>query len=311
MKRIRRSMLIFPGGVPRFTDKALASEADAVVFDLEDAVEVGSKVEARGWVRTALLERDFGRKERCVRINDLSTEFGHEDILAIVEGRPDTLMLPKVNSPYDVLAVDAVITAAERMAGLAVGSVGLMAIIETAEGVDNVMRSAVSSKRLTALGFGAGDFTRETHGVITKSRAELYYAMSRIVCAARVAGIDAIDSPCINVRDQSANEREAIQALDMGYDGKIAIHPDQLETINRIYTPSADKVRFWVRAVEAYRESRGATTVDGQLVDWAQIEMAARVLGTAELVGLLNEDEKEKLEWARAALTSWNSSRSR
>ncbi len=309
MKRVRRSILIFPGGVPRFFEKALASEADGVVLDLEDAVEVNRKAEVRSWVRTALLERDFGRHERIVRINDLGTEFGHQDILTVVEGRPDTLMLPKVNCPEDVIRADAVITAAERRAGIEPGTVEIMALIETAAGVQNVASSARASKRVTAVGFGAGDFTRETHAFITESRIELYHAMSETVLAARAAGIDALDSVCMNVRDQAVNEREALQALKLGFDGKAAIHPDQLAPINKVFTPSAEQISFWARAIAAYRVSRGATSVDGQLIDWAHIEMAARVLSTADVVGVLTPDNREQLEWAREALSSWESSR--
>ena len=303
--------MFVPGGIPRFMEKGLASEADGLIIDLEDAVAAHRKAEVRDWVRNALLENDFGRREKIVRINELGTEFGHLDIMTIVEGRPDTLLLPKVNTPENVLTADAVITAAERRAGLEPGSVGLLALMEMPEGIENAM----SCKRLTGLCFGAGDFTRETHAAITESRIELYYALSRILCAARAAGIDALDSPCINVRDQVANEREALQAMRLGYDGKQAVHPDQVAAINRVFTPSAEQIQFWVRAVQAYRESeqagRGATTVDGRLIEMPHVEMAARILSIAEVVGALSDSDKEVLAWARAALLSWASARGR
>ncbi len=315
MKRVRRSLLFVPGGIPRFMEKGLASEADGLIIDLEDAVAAHRKAEVRDWVRNALLENDFGRKEKIVRINELGTEFGHQDIMTIIEGKPDALLLPKVNTPENVLTADAVMTAAERRAGLEPGTVGLLALMEMPEGLENAMRIAKSCKRLTGLCFGAGDFTRETHAVITESRIELYYAMSRILCAARAAGIDAIDSPCVSIRDQVANEREALQALKLGYDGKQAVHPDQLAAINRVFTPSTEQIQFWVRAIDAYRESeeagRGATTVDGKLIEMPMVEMAARVLTIAEVVGVLSAAELEKLEWARKALLSWASARGR
>jgi len=315
VKRVRRSLLFVPGGIPRFLEKGLASEADGLIFDLEDAVAAHRKAEVRDWVRNTLLESEFGRKETIVRINELGTEFGHQDIIAIVEGRPDTLLLPKVNKAEDVITADAVITAAERRAGLEPGSVGLLALMEMPEGIENAMSIARSCTRLTGLCFGAGDFTRETHAVITESRIELYYALSRILCAARAAGIDAIDSPCVSVRDQVANEREALQALRLGYDGKQAVHPDQLAAINTAFTPSAEQIAFWVRAVDAFRESeeagRGATTLDGKLIEMPHVEMAARVLSIAEVVGILTDEQKGKLDWARAALLSWAKARGR
>ena len=315
MKRVRRSLLFVPGGIPRFMEKGLASEADGLIIDLEDAVAAHRKAEVRDWVRDALLERDFGRKEKVVRINELGTEFGHQDILTVVEGHPDTLLLPKVNTPEDVLTADAVITAAERRAGIEPGTVGLLALMEMPEGIENAMAIAKSCTRLTGLCFGAGDFTRETHASITETRIELYYALSKILCAARAAGIDALDSPCISVRDQVANEREALQAMRLGYDGKQAVHPDQLAAINTAFTPSLEQINFWVRAIEAFRDSeqagRGATTVDGRLIEMPHVEMAARVLSIAEVVGVLSQDERDKLEWARAALLSWAAARGR
>jgi len=307
--------MFVPGGIPRFMEKGLGCDADGLIIDLEDAVAAHRKAEVRDWVRNALLQNDFGRKEKIVRINELGTEFGHLDIMTIVEGRPDTLLLPKVNTPENVLTADAVITAAERRAGLEPGTVGLLALMEMPEGIENAMSIAMSCKRLTGLCFGAGDFTRETHATITESRIELYYALSRILCAARAAGIDALDSPCINVRDQVANEREAVQAMRLGYDGKQAVHPDQVAAINRVFTPSTEQIQFWVRAVQAYKESeqagRGATTVDGHLIEMPHVEMAARVLSIAEVVGALSDSDKEVLAWARAALLSWASARGR
>ncbi len=307
--------MLVPGGIPRFMEKGLGCDADGLIIDPEGAVAAHRKAEVRDWVRNALLQNDFGRKEKIVRINELGTEFGHLDIMTIVEGRPDTLLLPKVNTPENVLTADAVITAAERRAGLEPGTVGLLALMEMPEGIENAMSIAMSCKRLTGLCFGAGDFTRETHATITESRIELYYALSRILCAARAAGIDALDSPCINVRDQVANEREAVQAMRLGYDGKQAVHPDQVAAINRVFTPSTEQIQFWVRAVQAYKESeqagRGATTVDGHLIEMPHVEMAARVLSIAEVVGALSDSDKEVLAWARAALLSWASARGR
>ncbi len=315
MKRVRRSMLFVPGGIPRFMEKGLASQADAIIFDLEDAVAAHRKAEVREWVRNALLEGSFGRKEKCVRINELGTEFGHQDIMEIVQGRPDSLLLPKVNRPEDVLTADAVITAAERRAHLEPGTVELLALMEMPEGIENAMSIARSCKRLTGLLFGAGDFTRETHATITDSRIELYYAMSKIVCAARAGNIDALDSPCINVRDLAANDREAVQAVRLGFDGKLAVHPDQLASINAAFTPSGEQIQFWVRAIEAYKESelagRGATTLDGRLIEMPHVEMAERILTIAEVVGVLDSAQKVQLEWARAALKSWASARGR
>jgi citrate lyase subunit beta/citryl-CoA lyase len=298
-------MLFVPGGIPRFTEKALTCEADGIIFDLEDAVAVHRKVQAREWVRDALLSRDFGRKERSVRINGLETGFGQDDISAIVEGRPDSIVLPKVNTPEDVLAADAAVSRAESAAGLEPNSVRFLAFIESPRGVENAFSIGASCRRVSGFLFGAVDFTRETHATITESRIELYYALGRILCAARASGIDALDAPCIQVRDPAANERQARQAMLLGYDGKLAIHPDQIAAINEVFTPSPEQVQHWIRVLDAYRqaelEGRGASTLDGQLVEWPHIEMSLRVLSIADAAGILSEDERRILLAARSA----------
>jgi len=294
----------------RFVDGALASGADGIILDLEDSVAAHQKSEARSWVRKTLKERDFGRKEKCVRINSPQTSLGYEDILTVVEGRPDSLVLPKISTREEVLQADAMVAAAEKDAGIEPGSVALLAFIELPEGVGNAVDVATSCKRLSGLLFGAVDFTRATHAHITESRIELYYAMSRILCAARVAGIDALDAVCISVRDQQRVEREAQQAMLLGYDGKLAIHPDQLAPINRVFTPSQEEVRRWVHVVDSYRASeqagRGATTVDGKLVEKPHIDMAARVLAIADAAGMLSDNDRGRARWAQDALASWS-----
>ncbi len=308
MRRIRRSLLFVPGGMTRYVDKGLASEADGIILDLEDAVAMDRKAEARSWVHDVLQQTDFGGKERVVRINTLESGLGHEDIAAVVPARPDSLILPKVNSREDVLRADAQISAAERSAGIEPGSVALFAFIELPQGVENAVSVATSCGRLAGLLFGAVDFATATHAHITRSRRELYYAMSRILCAARVAGIDALDSVCVDVRDPQRNEREARQAVLLGYDGKLAIHPDQLAAINLAFTPAESEVHRWVQVVDSLREAqqsgRGVATVGGSLVEKPHLVMAARILGVADVAGMLSEGDRERLRWAQDALAS-------
>lgn len=315
MKRLRRSMLFLPGGNARYFEKALTSEADGLIIDLEDAVTVDKKAEVRQWTKNALLEQDFGGREKSVRINALDTEFGFDDIATIVEGKPDSLLIPKVMSPHDILLADKAISRAEQRAGLPPGTVEVLALVEIPEAIESAVSIARAHPRLTGLLFGAGDLTRETHGVVTEGRLELFYPMNRILYAARIAGIDALDSPSFNVRDAEGTEREALQAAQLGYDGKAAIHPAQIEPINRVFTPSADQIEYCVRVIDAYRQSeqegKGATTVDGRIVEMPAVETAARVLGIAERAEVLDETRKQNLTWARAALASWESARGR
>ena len=296
-----------PGGMTRFVDKALHSEADGIIFDLEDAVAMERKHEARAWVRQVLQERDCGAKERVVRVNGLGSGLGAEDIRAVVPGRPDSLVLPKVDCPEDVLQADAEITAAERAAGVEPGSVALFAFIELPQGVENAVSVATCCERLTGLLFGAVDFATAMHAHVSEGRPELSYAMSRIICAARIAGIDALDGVCTEVIDTEKVEREARQAMLLGYDGKLAIHPGQLAGINRVFTPSDAEVRHWIEVIDSLRAAqqagRGVSTVDGALVEKPHLTVAARILSVAEAAQMLTECERERLRWVRATLS--------
>ena len=315
MKRLRRCMLFVPSAQPRKLSKALTLEVDGLILDLEDAVTVDKKTEAREWLKQTLLETDFGGRERAVRINALDTEFGFEDITVIVGGKPDSIVLPKVTSPQDILIADKLVSQAERQAALTQGSVEIIALLEMPEAIECVVDIAKSNPRLTGLIFGAGDFTRETHGAVTESRVELLYPMTKIVQAARIAHIDALDSPAFNVRDTKETEREGLQAARLGYDGKTAIHPNQIEAINRVFTPSAAQMDYWLRVIDAFKQSeqekKGATTVDGKVVEMPHVEMAARILGVAKKTGVLDEQGLERLSWAETALTSWRAARGR
>jgi len=290
MERLRRTMLFVPGGNEKVLAKALDLEVDSLILDLEDSVALGRKAVAREAVTKALKSSVFGRKEKVVRINSVKTECGRPDIDGVVQGRPDTLLLPKVDQAQDIFDYDACLTEAEKREGLAPGTVGLIALIESPLGIVNIDSIAQGSGRMQALLFGAADFTRETRGKITPDRFELYYPMMRILLAARVAGIDAIDTPYFDIRDSTGLERHSQQAKDMGFDGKAIIHPSQVEVVNRIFTPSTEEVEFAQRIVEAFEkakvEGKGAIQLDGKLIENVHVAMAQRILKIAEVIGL-------------------------
>ena len=296
MERLRRTMLFVPGGNEKLLKKALGLEVDSLILDLEDSVALNLKNSAREAVAEAIRTLDFGNKEKVVRINSSRTEYGMADVYKVIEGRPDTLLLPKVNRPEDISEYDALITEFEKREGLSLGSIGLMALIETPLGIVNIDAIALASPRLNGLLFGAADFTRETQGKITSDRYELYYPMMRILLAARVAGIDAIDTPHFDIKDFIGLERHTQQAKDMGYDGKAMIHPSQVEVVNRIFTPSREEVEYSQRVLEAFErakaEGRGATQLDGKLIENVHVAMAKRILKIAEMTGLMGEQTR-------------------
>ena len=286
MDRLRRAMLFVPGGNEKLFSKAIGLDVDALVLDLEDSVAADRKVAAREAVAEILRSVDFGKKEKVVRVNSIAGEYGKSDISALLRSQPDTFLLPKVNRPQDLCDYDSLITEIEKKEGLLPGSTGLIALIETPAGIINIDAIAMASPRLKGLLFGAADYTRETRGRITPGRLELYYPMVRILLAARVAGIDAIDTPYFDVKDLQGLEQNARQAKDLGYDGKAIIHPAQAETVNRIFTPSDEEVEYSKRVLEAFEkakaEGKGATQLNGQLIENVHVAVAQRILTIAE-----------------------------
>ena len=292
MDRLRRSMLYVPGSSMKMLEKSKELEADSLIIDLEDAVAISQKDAARDIVCSALKKLDFGNKEKNVRINALSTPFGKTDIEAIAGAKPDALVIPKVNRAEDIKEVEALVEALERRSGLEPGSISLHAMIETPLAIININSIASSSKRLRAMLFGAADYTKETRGKITKERLELLYPLNKIVLAARVSGIDAIDSPYFDVKDQEGLIHHTKIARNMGYDGKSVIHPAQIKPVNEIFTPSKEEIEFAKKVIDAFNEAEakgiGATVVDGHLVEKLHVETAKRTLMIAQKAGIVN-----------------------
>jgi citrate lyase subunit beta/citryl-CoA lyase len=286
----RRNLLFIPGGNEKLLNKGLGLEVDGLILDLEDSVTPDRKASAREDVIKALITSDFGGKEKVVRINAFSSDFGPEDIEKVVQGEPDTLLVPKVNRDEDILIYDRFISEAEQKGGLPQGGIGLIALIETPLGIVNIDTIATATPRLQGLLFGAADFTRETRGRITEDRQELYYPLMRILLAARIAGLDALDTPYFDINDLEGLERHARQAKNMGYDGKALIHPAQVEIINRIFTPTQEEIKYAHRVIEAFQSAgaagKGAVQLDGKLIENVHVAMAERILMLAAQGGL-------------------------
>lgn len=287
--RLRRSLLFVPGSSPERIAKAAASPADGVILDLEDAVAPGQKSQAREWVVAALRRVDFGGRERVVRVNPLDSAFGPADLRAVVPLGPDALLLPKTSTPEDLARVDAVVAELEREAGLAPGAVRFHLLVETVSGVLNATELARGSARNAALLFGAGDLARETRARLVPGRTSELYAASRVLFAARAAGLDAIDTPCFELQSPAGLEAHTRFAVDLGFDGKAVIHPSQIETVNRLFTPSAEAVREASLILAAYETAQaagaGALALEGRFVDAVHVVMARETLDRARRAG--------------------------
>lgn len=288
--RLRRSLLFVPGSAPERIAKAIATAADGVILDLEDAVAPAEKARAREWVVAALRGVDFRGKERVVRVNPLDGPYGRDDLAAIAPAAPDALLLPKVTAADAVTRTDEALSRLEHEAGLEPGGVRLHLLVETAAGVLHAAALARASARTAALLLGAGDLIRETRGRLTPSRAAELYALSHVLLAARAAGLDALDSPYFDLANEAGLESHARLAVELGYDGKAVVHPKQIEVVNRLFTPSSEAVAHARRILATYEEAAaagsGALTLDGQFIDAVHVAMARTTLARAQLAGV-------------------------
>jgi malyl-CoA/(S)-citramalyl-CoA lyase len=305
-QRVTRTVLAVPGHRQKMLQSAAAGAADAVFIDLEDAVPLDKKGEALACVVQALGELDWGNKWVSVRINSGEQGIAASEVetLARHAGRLDALLVPKVESVETMHAVERLLRE-HRPAQFA--PVATEALIETARGIVHVDAIAASGGRLAALHFGVGDFsasigarnveiggTHPGYALTLKNDAGNYgttpldlwtYPMMRVLVAARAFGLRAIDGPCGAFRDPVLTRSWALKAAAMGYDGKQVIHPDQIEPTRAAFSPTHDEVANARRTVEALEVAQAAglaaVSLDGKLVDFANVRMAERVLAMA------------------------------
>jgi citrate lyase subunit beta/citryl-CoA lyase len=288
-----RTLLFAPGNRPRMLQKVGQCGADAVILDLEDAVPISEKEATRQAVREAV-----GAIDTCpvyVRINPLvattgfSQPIGEADLAAIVRPGFAGIILPKVESPDDLHRADALLQGLETQHGLAPGSVDVMPIVETALAVQRAYDIAASGTRVKRLAFGAGDFTRDIGVAWSRREIESQYARSALVVASRAAGLESpLDTVWVDLRDQRGLTHSARTAKQLGFQGKMAIHPSQVEPINTVFSPSAAEIAFAARVVDAFTQAEAdglaSIQLDGQFIDYPIVESAQRVLAMAAVL---------------------------
>lgn len=293
--RLRRSELSTPASNDWMFEKSANCAADLVYLDLEDSVTPEMKDVARTKAIEGLTGCNWGRTVRAVRINALDTQWAHDDVISVVTGARDaidSLIVPKVTAECDVWWVDVLLTQLEAKLHLD-KQIRLEVVIENVEGLVNVEEIARSSSRLDALIFGAGDYSVSQGSRVNTSVAPVgrypgdlwHYARTKILVAARLAGVEAIDSVHPDYQDGEGFERAAQQAALLGYNGKRAIHPDQVSVANRVFTPTDEEIARARKNLEAYgdseRHGHGAVGLDGTLVDAAHVRQAHEVLARA------------------------------
>lgn len=273
-----RSALYLPASNARALDKARDLPADAIIFDLEDAVAPAEKAAARDALRDAL-GRDYGRRARIVRINGFDSEWGCDDAAAFATGA-DAVLVPKVNGPADLDAVAAVVPGTP-----------LWAMLETAAGVLNTAAIAGHS-RLGGLVMGTNDLARELGCRDRADRMPLLPALGMCLLAARAHGRVILDGVYNAFRDADGLRAECAQGRDMGFDGKTLIHPAQIDIANAVFAPTDDEIALSRRRIEAFdaalAEGRGIAILDGRIVENLHVETARATLDRAAAIGALS-----------------------
>ena len=287
---MRRSMLFLPGNNPNMLINATCLGADAIIFDLEDAVSPTEKDAARLLVSSLLHYMDYTGVETIVRINSVDTPYWQSDLDAVLPEGPSVILLPKTSTPKDVLTVDEYITAYEARHDLIRNTFGIMPLIETALGVENSYLIASATSRVVALFLGAEDLTADLQCIRTKEGREIEYARTRLVVAARAAGVDVYDTPFTDVNDDEGIVADARLARALGFTGKASISPRHIKAINAAFTPTEKEISYAYEVIEAIErakaEGKGAISLYGKMIDAPIVARAERTIAIAEALGI-------------------------
>jgi citrate lyase subunit beta / citryl-CoA lyase len=307
--RSRRSCLAVPGSNPRFLEKAKTLDADQVFLDLEDAVAPLAKPGARGTIVAALNDGGWGDKIRVVRVNDWTTSWTYRDVIEVVEGAGanlDCVMLPKVQTADQVVALDLLITQIEKTVGLEVGRIGIEAQIENSIGLINVDAIASASPRVETIIFGPADFMASINmkSLVVGEQPPGYdtgdayhYILMRILMAARAYDKQAIDGPYLQIRDVDGFKRVAGRAAALGFDGKWVLHPDQVAAANQVFSPRQDDYDHAENILDAYDwftseqgGKKGSAMLGDEMIDEASRKMALVVSAKGRAAGMSRTD---------------------
>jgi citrate lyase subunit beta/citryl-CoA lyase len=290
-----RSLLFVPGNNLRMISKAPSLDADAIILDLEDSVPLVDKETARLLVRDSLRFVKSPELPVYVRTNGMATGYVDEDLKWVLHQGIDGIMLPKCQSKQDILALESAIQKLETERTLEVGRIGILATVETAKGLENVREIAAASKRVFAVGFGAGDYMIDMGGSpykmdISEDQTEILYPRASVAVAARAASIAAIDTVFFGLlTDRDGFVRECQLARKLGFTGKFLIHPNQIKPANTVFSPSVEDVSHATKMKEAFQQAQsrgaGAAALDGRLIDYASYRMAEEIIKKAAEIG--------------------------
>ncbi|CAN5602767.1 CoA ester lyase [soil metagenome] len=286
--RPRRSVLYMPGANERALEKAKGLPADAIIFDLEDAVAPDAKAEARGRVCAAVGSGEYGRRELTIRVNGLDTEWHTDDVAAAAQAGPAAVVVPKVGSTADVKAIEDRLDAAG-----APDHTAIWAMVETPSAMLHAEEIAATSERLTVLVMGTNDLAKELHADHVPRRQPLLTGLGLCLLAARATGKVILDGVYNDIKDPEGFEAECVQGREMGFDGKTLIHPSQLEPANQVWAPAPEAVedaRELIATFEAgVAEGQGVVTHNGRMIENMHVANAERLIALADAIAALDQ----------------------
>jgi len=295
-------MLFVPGNSMRMITKAASLPADAIILDLEDAVPLPDKATARIMIRDSIKGVKLGGSYVFVRVNAITTKLTTEDLKFVAVEGLDGLMLAKTETKSDIVELDSMLEETEKGWGLEPRSLKVVPLIESAKGVINAYEIASASERIIAVAFGAGDYYRDlgrSVSFLSPEQTELLYARSRIVNCSVAAGVQAIDTVFFGLlTDREGFMKETMLALQLGFKGKLLIHPTQIEPVNKAFSPLPDEAEYARRVVEAFEEAQarglGAISFEGKMIDYMNYKQAKDLVRLVEFIAE-KEDERPLL----------------
>jgi citrate lyase subunit beta/citryl-CoA lyase len=293
-----RSVFYVPGNNEKMVTKAPTFEADIITLDLEDSVPPAEKTKARELTRENLKSAGSGGSTVYVRVNNWETLLTNDDLEAIVHEGLSGVCLAKCGGPDHVQRLDWKLEELERRRGLQVGSIAIQLLIETAKGVIHAYPSATASRRVNSLIFGAVDYTKDMRVKLTTEGDEQFYARAHTAVSARAAGCIAIDCPFVDIKELEAFEKNCRFGRQLGYEGRMLIHPGQIEPSNRIYTPASEDVAWAKGVVKVFEEegiAKGKASVSylGKMVDTPVYENARTILATMNEISAFDVKRKK------------------
>lgn len=281
--RPRRSVLYMPGANERALEKAKGLPADAIIFDLEDAVAPDAKAEARERVCAAVTSGEYGKRELTIRVNGLDTQWHADDVKAVAAAGPSAVVVPKINSAADVAAVERALEAAG-----APDHTKIWAMVETPIAMLHAADIAAASERLAVLVMGTNDLAKELHAEHVPGRQPLLTGLGLALLAARATGKVILDGVYNDIKNDEGFRAECVQGRQMGFDGKTLIHPSQVEPCNEVFAPTEAEVASAQEIIAAFEEAeaagKGVVTVNGRMIENLHVEQARRTLAISAAI---------------------------